>query len=152
MKNWLWGLLLLLLASWLQLGGFNSLLPFRMDFLLLVVVAFGVLNGPKQGLVFGLFAGALQAGLSGSLLFLLTKAVVGFLAGKLDRFLYRHQGLVVMTLVAVGTLLHETLLAIFLLPWFPVTHVGHFLGPLVLMNALVAPLLYFPARPLLRSP
>ncbi|HEY9765596.1 MAG TPA: hypothetical protein V6C82_04500, partial [Chroococcales cyanobacterium] len=147
MKGRFWGLLLLVLAAWLQIGGLNALLPFRLDFILLVVVCFGVLRGPREGLIFGLLAGSLEGGLTGSfyfLAFMMAKAVVGFLAGKLRPFLYHHGGGVIMAMVAVSTLLQETLLGLcFITTGLAVgAHLNRYLIPLILIHSLAAPFLF----------
>lgn len=145
MKHWFFGILLLIAACGIQISGFNAILPAKLDWILLVVVCFGLLRGPKEGILFGWLAGALQGTLAGGLYFMLAKLVVGYLAGRLHPFLYRQQGLVACSLVAVATLVHETLLTGMLALKLTVTP-GHIL-PLVVLNTVMA----FPCFFLTRS-
>lgn len=147
MKQWFFGVLLLIAACGLQISGLNAILPAKIDWILLVVVCFGLLRGPREGLLFGWLAGALQGTLAGGLYFMIAKMAVGYLAGRLHPFLYRQQGLVACSLAAVATLLHETLITGMLALKLSVTP-SHIL-PLVILNTLMAFPSFFLTRALM---
>jgi rod shape-determining protein MreD len=132
----------LLIALSLQASPLNHLLSVRLDPVLLIVVAWGVSTGSREGALFGLCAGAAQDLLIGDgLLFTLPKLAVGFLAGSLKPVLYYRQAYIVLPLVIACTILQEGLVMVgFALTgrgWL-VQHLGTILLPESLGNAVLA--------------
>lgn len=100
----------LALGAWLQASPLNSLFPLHLDPLLIMVVAWGVAMGARQGAIYGLLAGAVEDMLvGGGGLHVLPKLLVGLAAGALKPMLYYRQAIVVMPLVALCTVMQETL-------------------------------------------
>lgn len=142
--------LCLLASLWLQASPLNHLLSVRLDPVLLVVVAWSVSTGAREGALFGLAAGACQDLLIGDgLLFTLPKLAVGLLAGSLKPILYYRQALIVLPLVIACTALQEALVMLgFALTgrgWF-VQHLGAILLPESLGNAVFAWPIYHALR------
>ncbi|HHX87098.1 MAG TPA: rod shape-determining protein MreD, partial [Firmicutes bacterium] len=104
-------LALLLEGSVLSFFVVESALP---DMLLVLVMIWGFILGPRAGALLGLVGGLLQDVLFGSGLgyFALVKMLMGYGAGTLGREFYREQLLAPMLLLFVGTLSHELLLNI----------------------------------------
>lgn len=132
----------LLLSLGVQASPLNHLLPVRLDPVLLVVVAWGVSMGAREGALFGLLAGAAQDLLIGDgLLFTLPKLAVGLLAGSLKPILFYRQAFIVLPLVIACTALQEGLVMVgFALTgrgWL-VQHLGAILLPEALGNAVLA--------------
>ncbi|HEY9897602.1 MAG TPA: rod shape-determining protein MreD [Pantanalinema sp.] len=131
----------LLFSLWLQASPLNHLLSVRLDPVLLVVVAWGVSTGPREGALFGLCAGAAQDLLIGDgLLFALPKLAVGLLAGSLKPILYYRQAFIVLPLVIACTVLQEAMVMLgFALTgrgWL-VQHLGAILLPESLGNVVL---------------
>lgn len=88
----------------------------RVDPALALVIASGLLFGPRYGLAFGLLAGACQDLILGAgLLYGTTKAIAGVFAGMIQPHIYRLDALSLMLLGLTWTLGEGLLVAIFLL-------------------------------------
>ena len=139
-------LALLLEGSVLSFFMTASALP---DMLLVLVMIWGFILGPRPGAALGLMGGLLQDVLFGSGLgyFALAKMLMGYGAGYLGREFYREQLLAPTLLLFAGTLAHELLLNIlvnqFIGLGMPVEWtVNHFLIPKAAYNSGLTLLLY----------
>ena len=104
--------LLVIIGAWFQGSPLNDLLFWQFDILLIVTIAWAVGVGPRGGLVLGLLAGALQDVLvGGGVYYMVIKAVLGLMAGGLRPFLHDRQGIVVVPLVFVLSLLQDGAIA-----------------------------------------
>jgi rod shape-determining protein MreD len=116
--------LLVFFCAWLQASPLNDLLYWQFDLLLAVVIVWAVGVGPRRGLMIGLLAGAVQDILiGGGLTYTVLKALLGLMAGGLRPFLHDRQGIVVVPLVFVLSLLQDAAVALLLgiqgfgIPW-----------------------------------
>lgn len=138
--------LTLALGAWLQASPLNSCLPLHLDPLLIMVVAWGVALGARQGAIYGLLAGAVEDMLiGGGGIYVLPKLLIGLAAGGLKPMLYYRQAIVVMPLVALCTALQETfVMAEFALRGHGLflRHLGAIALPEVLGNLLITWPLY----------
>ncbi len=139
-------LALLLEGSVLSFFVVESALP---DMLLVLVMIWGFILGPRAGTLLGLLGGFLQDVLFGSGLgyFALAKMLMGYGAGALGREFYREQLLAPALLLFAGTLSHELLLNILVSQFIglgiPVEWtVNHFLIPKAVYNSGLTLLLY----------
>jgi len=139
-------LALLLEGSVLSFFVIENALP---DMLLVLVMIWGFILGPRPGLMLGLMGGLLQDVLFGSGLgyFALAKMLMGYGAGVLGREFYREQLLAPTLLLFAGTLSHELLLNIsisqFIGLGMPVEWtINHFLIPKAAYNSGLTLLLY----------
>ncbi len=122
------------------------------DITLVLIVLVGLLYGPVQGAAGGLFGGLLEDLFTGRFigLFGLTRMLAGYLAGLVERRVYKEPFLVPMATSFVATVVSETLLFLILklfgaAPGFGRSFV-HIIGPAAIYNAIVAPVLYRPLR------
>lgn len=130
-----------------------AILPFfewRLDPVLALVVLTGLVAGPKQGLWLGLIAGGCQDILVGAgLLYGVTKALIGQVAGRMQPHIYRLDAL---SLVAVGvilTLAESLMVAIYLFAQGRTAVWDHFAAqamPVGLSNAVLLVTLYLIAQ------
>lgn len=115
---------LVFVAAWFQGSPLNDMLVWQFDLLLAVVVAWAIGVGPRGGLLVGFLAGALQDVLiGGGITYTLLKGAIGLMAGSLRPVLHDRQGIVVVPLVFVLSLLQDGVVALLLgvqgfgMPW-----------------------------------
>lgn len=139
-------LALLMEGSVLSFFVVESALP---DMLLVLVMIWGFILGPKAGGLLGLLGGFLQDVLFGSGLgyFALAKMLMGYGAGVLGREFYREQLLAPALLLFAGTLSHELLLNILVSQFIGLGlpmgwTINHFLIPKAAYNSGLTLLLY----------
>jgi rod shape-determining protein MreD len=120
MRPLLWGLLLILAlvlqATIVPLVSINGIRP---DLLLIIVVSSGLLLGKEQGVGMGFFSGLLQDLASGNIfgLNVLSKMATGFVAGSLERNVFKENVLLPVLGTVLATVFNSAimLLLIFLL-------------------------------------
>ncbi len=152
-RYWLWPLAILATAL-LQ----STVVPYlaigwaKPDVILVIVVLVGLLYGPAQGALGGLCAGLLEDLFSGRFigLFGLTRMLAGYLAGLVERRVYKEPFMVPMATSFVATVVCETLTYVILrlfglAPGFGRSLI-HVIGPAAVYNAIAAPILYRPLR------
>ncbi|NLY73703.1 MAG: rod shape-determining protein MreD [Firmicutes bacterium] len=133
-------------ATWL--AGVN--LPGRIipDLILIMVISYGLLRGPDEGLFFGLAAGLFLDLVAGGAIGVqtLSKTIAGFSAGLLEKTIFKDNLLVPVIAVFVGTLLFESLNVLMYLSfggnynyWLLLISA---IIPLAFYNAVLAPLVY----------
>lgn len=85
------------------------------DLVLILIIFYAILHGPKEGALAGIIGGLLQDLLFGQNLCMnaLTKLTVGYLFGLLERKIYRENLLIPMLMVFTGTLINEVFLYLF---------------------------------------
>lgn len=85
------------------------------DLVLIFVVLYAFLNGPREGAVIGLTGGLVQDLLFGQYIGLnaVTKLFIGFVFGYLERKIYKENLLIPMLVVFSGTIASEALLYFF---------------------------------------
>lgn len=112
-------LLLLLPVMWVWQASPLALLPgfgWRLDPSLVLAIAAGLLEGPRFGLAFGLLAGGGEDLLLGAgLLYGVTKALAGLVAGGMQPHIYRLDALALGLIGLVWTLGEGLLVALYLL-------------------------------------
>lgn len=107
--------LLILLGAGLQGSPLNDLLTWQFDVLLAIVISWAIGTGPRAGLAVGFAAGAIQDILiGGGLTYAVIKGVIGLLAGGLRPLLHDRQGMVVMPLVIIFSLLQDAIIGLML--------------------------------------
>ena len=113
MKPVVWGLLLaaalIVQASFLPLLAVNGVRP---DLLLLVVVSAGLLFGREQGVGMGFFAGLLQDLAAGNIfgVCVLSKTATGYMAGLMERNVFKERFLLPVLAVAVATVFNNAVM------------------------------------------
>lgn len=110
MRYWLIGLLsVIALVLQSTVLARLPLMGVRPDLTLLLVVSVAVLGGPLEGAAAGAIAGGLQDLMHGRYLgiSLVSKAATGYLAGLLERRLYRENPLVMAGVAGAATALHH---------------------------------------------
>ena len=119
------------------------------DLLLVLVMIWGFILGPRVGGILGLLGGFFQDILFGSSLgyFALAKMLMGYGAGFLGREFYREQLLAPTLLLFAGTLAHELLLNILVSQFIGLSMpigwtMNHFLIPKAAYNSGLTLLLY----------
>lgn len=133
-------------ATWLS--GLN--LPGRIipDLILIMVISYGLLRGPDEGLFFGLAAGLFLDLVAGGVIGVqtLSKTIAGFSAGLLEKNIFKDNLLVPVIAAFVGTLLFESFNVLMYLSfggnynyWLLLVSA---IIPLALYNALLAPFVY----------
>lgn len=85
------------------------------DLILIIVIFFAILHGPKEGTLAGIIGGLLQDLAFGQNLGMnvLTKVVIGYLCGLLERKVYKENLLIPMIIIFIGTFLNELMLYLF---------------------------------------
>lgn len=111
---WGWKLLVLLLFPIaLQTTVFShlNLLGVVPDLVLIIIICYGLLNGTNKGLFLGLIGGFLLDLTAGGILGIniITKALLGFCAGHLERMVFKDNLFVPIISVLVGTIISELL-------------------------------------------
>lgn len=145
---WVLPLLLPFALVW-QLSPLGVLPVFgwRLDPSLVLVVAGGLMLGPRYGLVLGLAAGACQDLLLGAgLLYGATKGLAGLAAGLIQPHIYRLDALSLVLVGLTGTLGEGLLVAMFLLSQGRTGVWDHFAAlalPLGLAHAFMLVALYY---------
>ncbi|MDR3562859.1 MAG: rod shape-determining protein MreD [Negativicutes bacterium] len=110
MRPLIWGLLavlfLIIQATLLPLIAINGIRP---DLLLLVVVSSALLLGKEQGVGLGFFSGLLQDLASGNIfgLNVLAKIVTGYLAGAMERKVFKENILLPVLAVTLATVFNN---------------------------------------------
>lgn len=132
MRLLVWGLLLIIaLILQATLVPLIAVQGIRPDLLLLAVVSSGLLLGKEQGVGIGFFAGLLQDLASGNIfgLNVLSKMTTGYVAGLLERKVFKENILLPVLAIVVATFFNGAI-TIFLMLVF-----GHKLDlPLAAMN------------------
>jgi LytS/YehU family sensor histidine kinase len=145
-----WAPFLLLPLALIWQSSELSMLPvfgWRLDPTLVLVIAGGLLMGPRYGVFFGLVAGGCQDVLIGAgLLYGFTKAIAGFAAGLIQPHIYRLDALSLGLLAMVWTLVEGLCVAIYLLAHGRTAVWDHFAAlalPLGLAHAFLLAVLYY---------
>ena len=118
------------------------------DFILIMVISYGLLHGSDEGLIFGVLAGFLMDLLSGGLVGVqaLSKMAAGFAAGFMEKNIFKDNLLVPAIAVFIGTLIFESFNILMFVAFNANYQFGRTLisaiFPLAFYNALFAPLLY----------
>lgn len=117
------------LAPHMRIGGVQP------DFLLMVVVTYGLLEGPVVGSVCGFFAGLLQDLLLMTMLGLnaLSKTIVGYLSGMVEQTVFSENFVLPMTAIFATTLLNESIFLALR------ATLGESISPVVAARAIVLP-------------
>lgn len=119
------------------------------DLLLIIVLSFSLVGGTRSGTTAGIFIGLVQDLLSGGFIGLnaLTKSLVGFLVGVVEKNIFHDALLVPALAVFGGTIVNEVVYLLIVHSFdqrfaiFPPLFAR--LLPLAFFNALLAPLFYF---------
>lgn len=154
MMRWLGAGLLILGALLLQNTAFSLLLflGVKPDLVLLVVVAWALTRGAKEGLFLGGAAGLLLDLLRGHWIGLgaVTYLTTGYLVGLLEDHLFKENVLVPMLVAFFATLLYQLLFLLlgnsFGLGYPLFFTLWRITFPSVLYNAALAPLVYWQVR------
>lgn len=133
-------------ATWL--GSLH--LPWHVtpDLVLIMTISYGLLKGPDEGLIFGLCAGLFVDLIAGGLIGVKTisKMAAGFVAGFMEKNIFKDNLLVPVIAVFIGTLFFESFNVI-----MHIAFKGNFyffnafitrIIPLAFINALIAPVIY----------
>lgn len=133
--------LVLIQASLIPLVAFHGIEP---DLLLIAVTSAGILRGREVGVSIGFFAGTLQDLASGGIIGsnALAKMLTGFVAGRLERKVFKENIFLPIIATVGATLLHSFIfLALchivdykIIFPDFILQH----LGPLIAYNVIFA--------------
>ncbi len=134
-------------ATWLaRLNLPGHIIP---DLILILVISYGLLRGPDEGLLFGLAAGFFLNLHTGGIIGIeaLSKMLAGYCAGLLEKNIFKDNLLVPAIAVCGGTLLFNSLSGIM---YTAFNSNFNFLGVLVsnvlpqaVYNAVLAPLIYY---------
>lgn len=117
MRPFVWGLVivitLVIQATLLPLITVGGVRP---DLLLLVVVSAGLLLGREQGVGMGFFAGLLQDLASGNIfgVSVLSKTAVGYIAGHMERKVFKEKVLLPLLAVLVATVFNNAVMIVLL--------------------------------------
>lgn len=117
MKPLIWGLLtlltLVLQATVVPLMAIGGIRP---DLLLIIVVSSALLQGKEQGVGLGFFAGLLQDLASGNIFGLnsLSKLATGYLAGSMERNVFKENVLLPVLAIIMFTLFNSILMLLIL--------------------------------------
>jgi LytS/YehU family sensor histidine kinase len=130
-----------------------SILPvfgWRVDPILVLTIAGGLLMGPRYGVLFGLLAGGFQDLLLGAgLLYGVTKAIAGWTAGLVHPHIYRLDALSLGLIAMVWTLIEGLCVALYLLAHGRTAVWDHYAAlalPLGLAHAFMLAVLYYTLR------
>ena len=119
------------------------------DLILIMAIAYGLLRGPDEGMIFGAVVGFMLDLLSGGLIGIsvLSKMTAGFAAGLLEKTIFKDNLLVPALAAFVGTILISSFEIILQLAFKSNYHFGFTLLsailPLALYNAIFAPFIYY---------
>lgn len=118
------------------------------DLVLIVAIAYALINGPEKGAIFGFIGGLAQDIMTGRYLGMnaLSKALSCYLVGQVEQKVYKEHALVSIFFVCLGTLINELIVYI----------VGNLVGldiafksalwnvilPMMLYNGLLSPIIY----------
>ncbi len=122
------------------------------DLPLLFVVSWGLLEGKRQGLLWGLLAGMSIDILSGAPFgaATLSLALVGFLAGLGQATVFRYQTILPFLAVFLATIVYDLVFLVIVgILGQPVAWLDSLLRlvqPAAVLNALLIPLVFFPLR------
>lgn len=119
------------------------------DLILAMVISYGLLRGPDEGLMFGLVAGFFTDLLAGGIVGVgaLAKMAAGFSAGLLEKTIFKDNLLIPVIAVFAGSLVFESATVLMYMAFnanyhfFPTLIFTIF--PLAFYNALVAPFLCY---------
>ncbi len=134
-------------ATWL--AGLN--LPGQVipDLVLIMVISYGLLRGPDEGLLFGLLSGFFLNLLSGGIIGIeaLSKMMAGYSAGLLEKNIFKDNLLVPVIAVFLGTVIFDS---VSLLMYIAFKANYNFWGamlttvlPQALYSSVLAPLIYY---------
>jgi len=133
-------------ATWLtSLNLPGNIVP---DLILIMVISYGLLRGPDEGLFFGLAAGLFLDLVAGGVIGIqtLSKTAAGFTAGLLEKTIFKDNLLVPVIAALAGTLIFESFSLLMQLSFH-----GNYnywlllisaIIPLALYNAVFAPFIY----------
>ena len=145
-----WAPVLLLPLALIWQSSDMSVLPvfgWRLDPTLVLVMAGGLLMGPRYGVMFGLIAGGCQDVLiGGGLLYGFTKALAGLAAGLVQPHVYRLDALSLGLTAMVVTLAEGLCVALYLLAHGRTAVWDHYAAlalPLGLAHAFLLAVLYY---------
>lgn len=118
------------------------------DLVLILVVLYALLHGPKEGALIGFAGGLLQDLLFGQNIGInaLTKIIVGYIFGVLDRKIYKENLLIPIAALFLGTFVNETILHLLRLAggtsvtYF--SHVRTVIFSTAVYNSCLAPFIY----------
>jgi rod shape-determining protein MreD len=133
-------------ATWLADLNFpGDIVP---DLILIMVISYGLLRGPDEGLFFGLAAGLFLDLIAGGLIGIqtLSKTIAGFSSGLLEKTIFKDNLLVPVIAALIGTIILESFNVLMLLSfhgnynyWLVLVSA---IIPLSLYNAVFAPVIY----------
>jgi len=118
------------------------------DLILIFVIFYALLHGSREGALVGLMGGLLQDLLFGQNIGInaLSKIVVGYLFGTLEKKIYKENLLIPMVVVFLGTFLNETILYLLRMADGPVlnffTSVKTVIFSVALFNSCLVPFVY----------
>ena len=119
------------------------------DLLLIMVICYGLLRGPNEGLLFGLLSGFFLNLLTGGIIGIeaLSKMVAGYVSGLLEKNIFKDNLLVPVLAVFVGTLIFDSFSTIMHISFkanlnFLLIFISLIL-PQALYNSILAPLVYY---------
>ncbi|HEX3047770.1 MAG TPA: rod shape-determining protein MreD [Bacillota bacterium] len=144
----------LILSVAIQATWFHALhLPGQVipDLILIMTISYGLLKGSDQGFLFGFAGGFLLDLLSGGGgligVHALTKMATGFVAGLMEKNIFKDNLLVPALAVFIGTLFCESLNVLLYIAFSAEYQFFHalFLNilPLAIYNSILAPVVYF---------
>ncbi len=125
------------------------------DLVLMFVILYALLHGPKEGLLIGLLGGLLQDFLFGQFVGMnaLPKLTVGYMFGILERKIYKENLLIPIAAIFLGTFINETILYLLRQVSYLLGHAGgtslnylesvrHVILSTAVYNSCLAPLIY----------
>ncbi|TCL70954.1 rod shape-determining protein MreD [Hydrogenispora ethanolica] len=134
-------------ATWLaQLNLPGQVVP---DLILILVISYGLLRGPDEGLLFGLAAGFFLNLHSGGIIGIeaLSKMMAGYCAGLLEKNIFKDNLLVPVVAVLAGTLIFNSFSGLMYIAFKANYNLwGMFISnilPQTAYNAVLAPLVYY---------
>ena len=125
-----------------------SIFGVKADLLLIITALFGVVYGPEEGFLVGMFCGLTQDLLSGTFyVHILSKALLGFLMGTFKESVFGTEEGVALTAVFVATITGFILDAALLFFFFEKPFASPFILVITLVisciyNSALAPLFY----------
>jgi rod shape-determining protein MreD len=130
--------------AWLNLPG--RVTP---DLILIMVISYGLLRGSDEGFIFGFLAGFFVDLLSGGIIGIgaLSKMAAGFVAGLLEKTIFKDNLLIPLIAAFFGTLVFESFSVLMYMAFNSNYQFFHTLIftilPLAFYNAIFAPLICF---------
>ncbi|MCL6591163.1 MAG: rod shape-determining protein MreD [Firmicutes bacterium] len=119
------------------------------DLILVMTISYGLLKGPDQGFLFGFGGGFFMDLLSGGLIGVqaLSKMATGFVAGLMEKNIFKDNLLVPALAVFIGTLFCDITNILLYMAFSAKHHFFHtllfYILPVALYNSVLAPVVYF---------